>query len=433
MPYLINNTINGEHLSLVVAKSDLKKAVNVIHNHIFGMTKKLNVIVFGRGNVGGTLIDQILSTADSILERRNLRLNIFGVANSKKVLLDNHGISGDWRAEFDRSAQPYTIDSILEYIEQHNLENVVVVDNTASATFVQQYPRFIKAGFDIVSSNKVANTISYDFYSSLRALLRQKGKTFLYETNVGAGLPLVDTIRQLHHSGDKILRIRGVFSGTLSYIFNHFSEEDRPFYDILREAMDKGLTEPDPREDLCGNDVARKLLILAREIDLHSEFSDIRIENLIPEPLRSGTVEDFLSGADLLNSEYGKRKAALAPDEVLRYVGDLDAVAGTLEVKLVQVKRLLLEVCGVVIRCSRSIPSLMAKIPWSSRCGSRRCRHGARGLYRPVAFERSFVTRRTGHLLMRPLRAVSRRAKREGTPSGCPLALLAELPRWPVR
>ena len=339
VPYLINNTINGEHLSLVVAKSDLKKAVNVIHNHIFGMTKKLNVIVFGRGNVGGTLIDQILSTADSILERRNLRLNIFGVANSKKVLLDNHGISGNWRAEFDRSAQSYTIDSILEYIEQHNLENVVVVDNTASATFVQQYPRFVTAGFDIVSSNKVANTISYDFYSSLRALLRQKGKTFLYETNVGAGLPLVDTIRQLHHSGDKILRIRGVFSGTLSYIFNHFSEEDRLFYDILREAMDKGLTEPDPREDLCGNDVARKLLILAREIDLHSEFSDIRIENLIPEPLRSGTVEDFLSGADLLNSEYGKRKAALAPDEVLRYVGDLDAVAGTLEVKLVQVKK----------------------------------------------------------------------------------------------
>ncbi len=339
VPYLINNTINGEHLSLVVAKSDLKKAVNVIHNHIFGMTKKLNVIVFGRGNVGGTLIDQILSTADSILERRNLRLNIFGVANSKKVLLDNHGISGDWRAEFDRSAQPYTIDSILEYIEQHNLENVVVVDNTASASFVQLYPRFVTAGCDIVSSNKVANTISYDFYSSLRALLRQKGKTFLYETNVGAGLPLVDTIRQLHHSGDKILRVRGVFSGTLSYIFNHFSEEDRPFYDILREAMDKGLTEPDPREDLCGNDVARKLLILAREIDLHSEFSDIRIENLIPEPLRSGTVEDFLSGADLLNSEYGKRKAALAPDEVLRYVGDLDAVAGTLEVKLVQVKK----------------------------------------------------------------------------------------------
>ena len=186
------------------------------------------------------------------------------MANSKKVLLDNHGISGDWRAEFDRSAQPYTIDSILEYIEQHNLENVVVVDNTASASFVQLYPRFVTAGCDIVSSNKVANTISYDFYSSLRALLRQKGKTFLYETNVGAGLPLVDTIRQLHHSGDKILRIRGVFSGTLSYIFNHFAEEDRPFYDILREAMDKGLTEPDPREDLCGNDVARKLLILDR-------------------------------------------------------------------------------------------------------------------------------------------------------------------------
>ena len=338
VPYLINNTINGEHLSLVVKKSDLKKAVNVIHNHIFGMTKKLNVLIFGRGNVGGTLIDQILSTADSILERRNLRLNIFGVANSRNVLLDNHGISGVWREDFETKSVPYTIDSILDYVEQHNLENVVVVDNTASARFVEEYPRFVSAGFDIVSSNKVGNTISYDFYASLRKLLKQKGKAFLYETNVGAGLPLVDTIRQLHHSGDKILRIRGVFSGTLSYIFNHFSVEDKPFYAILREAMEKGFTEPDPREDLCGNDVARKLLILAREIDMRSEFSDIDIENLIPEALRTGTVEEFLAGEDLLNAYYAARKAELAGDEVLRYVGDLDAVRGTLEVKLVKVK-----------------------------------------------------------------------------------------------
>lgn len=339
VPYLINNTINGEHLSLVVAKADLKKAVNVIHNHIFGMTKKLNVIVFGRGNVGATLIDQILSTAEGILQRRNLRVNIFGVANSKKVLLDNHGVCGHWREDFDRSAQPYTVDSILEYIEQHNLENVVVVDNTASSAFVQWYPRFVSAGCDIVSSNKVANTLSYEFYSSLRDLLRRKGKTYLYETNVGAGLPLVDTIRQLHHSGDKIRRIRGVFSGTLSYIFNHFSEQPHPFSDVLRQAMEKGFTEPDPREDLCGNDVARKLLILAREIDLRSEFSDIRIENLIPEPLRQGTVDDFLAGLDAMDREYAARKASLAPNQVLRYVGDLDAVAGTLDVKLDKVEK----------------------------------------------------------------------------------------------
>ena len=339
VPYLINNTINGEHLSLVVDKTNLKKAVNVIHNHIFGVSKKLNVLVFGCGNVGGTLIDQIQDTEDGILERRNLRINIFGVANSKKALLDNHGIGRGWRADFDAHAQLYSIDSLIEYIEQHNLENVVVVDNTASADFVRNYPRFVSAGYDIVASNKVGNTISYDFYASLRRLLKQKGKTFLYETNVGAGLPLVDTIRQLHHSGDKIRRIRGVFSGTLSYIFNHFSEEDKDFYTILREAMERGYTEPDPREDLCGNDVARKLLILAREIDLKSEFSDIAIENLIPESLRTGSVEDFLSSGDYLNEYYAARKASLAPDEVLRYVGDLDAVTGTLEVKLAKVKK----------------------------------------------------------------------------------------------
>ncbi|MDD4820319.1 MAG: bifunctional aspartate kinase/homoserine dehydrogenase I, partial [Flavobacteriales bacterium] len=249
------------------------------------------------------------------------------------------GLGKNWRADFETSAQPYTVESIIEYVEQHNMENVIVVDNTASKTFVENYTRFVSAGFDLVASNKVGNTISYDFYSSLRRLLKQKGKTFLYETNVGAGLPLVDTIRQLHHSGDKIRRIRGVFSGTLSYIFNHFSLEDRSFYAILREAMEKGYTEPDPREDLCGNDVARKLLILAREIDFKSEFEDIKIENLIPESLRSGTVEDFLSGADVMDALYGDKKSKLGSDEVLRYVGDLDVVNGTLEVKLAVVKK----------------------------------------------------------------------------------------------
>ena len=336
VPYLINNTINGEHLSLVVARKDLKKAVNVIHNHVFGAVRKINLMIFGKGTVGGTLIDQIVSTQDRILERRKLRVNIIGIANSKRAVFSRKGFGADWRDVFEKQAQPYSVESFIEWVEANNLENVVVVDNTASKSFVETYPMFVDAGFDLIASNKVANTMSYEFYSNLRRKLRQKDKTFLYETNVGAGLPIIDPLKLLHQCGDKVRKIRGVFSGTLSYIFNNFSESDKTFYQVLREAMEKGYTEPDPREDLSGNDVARKLLILAREIDMTNEFEDIKIENLIPEPLRKGTVEDFLKGEKILNEYYGAKKAELKKGEVLRYIGELDSEKGILEVKLVK-------------------------------------------------------------------------------------------------
>jgi len=174
--------------------------------------------------------------------------------------------------------------------------------------------------------------------------LDENNKRYLYETNVGAGLPLIDTIRLLHLSGDNITRIKGVFSGSLSYLFNTFSVEDQSFSEVLQQAIDKGFTEPDPREDLGGNDVGRKLLILARELDLHKEFSDVQIENLIPENLREGAASDFLGRLKELDSVFETRKKALKEGEVLRYVGDLygdlsQEDGGTLEVKLVTVSK----------------------------------------------------------------------------------------------
>jgi aspartokinase/homoserine dehydrogenase 1 len=181
--------------------------------------------------------------------------------------------------------------------------------------------------------------LSFDFYKEVRAKLKEYKKQYLYETNVGAGLPLIDTIRLLHESGENITKIRGVFSGSLSYLFNNFSAKDVPFSEVLQEAIDKGLTEPDPREDLGGNDVARKLLILARELDLENEFTEATIQNLIPEKLRNSTSDAFLGNLELLNEEYQTLKEEQRPNHVLRYIGelsgDLSQNKGKLEVKLV--------------------------------------------------------------------------------------------------
>ena len=343
VPLLFNNTVTGKNVSLVVKKSDLHKALNVMHGQIFGFSKKVNVVVFGHGNVGGTLVDQILKSSKTIEKRKGIDLNVFAVANSKKVLLDKNGISENWRSALKDDGVPYQIEEIIDFAKKNHLENLIAVDNTASEDFVANYFDFVENGFDLVSSNKIANTLGFDYYQLLREELDKKQKQYLYETNVGAGLPLIDTIKLLHLSGENITRIKGVFSGSLSYIFNTFSEMDVPFSNILKDAMDKGFTEPDPREDLSGNDVGRKLLILARELDLSNEFSDIQIQNLIPENLRNASVDGFLGNLDVLNDTFNALKKNQKPNHVLRYVGDLHGdltkEKGTLEVKLISVPK----------------------------------------------------------------------------------------------
>ena len=196
-------------------------------------------------------------------------------------------------------------------------------------------------GFDLVSSNKIFNTLPISEYRNFRHILNKKNKKYLYETNVGAGLPLIDTIKLLHLSGENITRIKGVFSGSLSYIFNNFSVRDDNFSTILKEAMNKGFTEPDPREDLSGSDVARKLLILARELDLINEFSDIKIENLVPENLRNLTKDDFISRLSELDEVFDEVKKSQQKSHVLRFTGDLHGdlqqEKGELDVKLISV------------------------------------------------------------------------------------------------
>lgn len=342
VPLLFNNTITGKNVSLVVKKEQLHKAVNVIHGQVFGSAKKINIAVFGKGLVGGTFINQVLENAASVLERREIQLHIFAIADSKKVLLNTSGVDGSWESKLlESNTENGSIEVIINYAKEHHLENLIAVDNTASPTFIDNYIPLVEAGFDLVSSNKIANTVSHSFYADLRERLAVNKKSYLYETNVGAGLPLIDTIKLLHESGENITRIRGVFSGSLSYLFNRFSADDVSFSTVLQEAIEQGFTEPDPREDLCGNDVARKLLILARELDLENEFEDCTIENLIPADFRTIASKEFLLGLEKLDTYFQNIKDAQKEDHVLRYIGDLSGDLsqrkGVLEVKLVSV------------------------------------------------------------------------------------------------
>ena len=339
---LINNTISGKNISIVVNESVVNKAVNVIHNEIFGISKRVNLAIFGKGTVGGSLIEQLLENQEQIERRKGIRLNIFAIAGQTQLLLNENGVTIEWKNELaNKCIRHESVQQVIDYATTNHLENLVAIDNTANAQFVENYIPLVENGFDLISSNKIANTIDFGFYQDLRKTLKIHRKKYLYETNVGAGLPLIDTIKLLHDSGENITKIRGVFSGTLSYLFNHFSAQEVTFSSVLKEAIDAGFTEPDPREDLCGNDVGRKLLILARELDLENEFEEVKIENLIPENMRTLSVDEFLNNLTNLDSVYETIKQKQEPGHVLRYIGelsgDLQQQKGKLDVELVSV------------------------------------------------------------------------------------------------
>ena len=343
-PLLINNTLNGKNIGLVVNEQDIKKAVNVVHGQIFGENKVVNLAVVGKGTVGSVFLDQVIENAENLKARKQIDLNIFALSGQDALVLNAEGLDKNWKDSIEKNSQKHEHSlpkQIAQFANANHLENLILVDNTASSDFAKTYPEFVKDGFNLVSSNKIANTLDIESYQELRRLLHTSRKKYLYETNVGAGLPLIDTIRLLHDSGENITKIRGVFSGSLSYLFNEFSVRDEAFHVVLQEAIDKGFTEPDPREDLCGNDVARKLLILARELDLENEFEDVSVENLIPELFRDLSKEEFLNRLDELNATFSNTKALQKENHVLRYVGelsgDLQQSKAKLDVKLVSV------------------------------------------------------------------------------------------------
>lgn len=340
-PLLLNQVASEKRVNIVVTSSQDEKTKNIIESEISKKPKTVHLAIIGHGNVGKTLIEQVLKSSEEIKRRKKIDLKVVAVANSKKIAFNKKGFEGNWNDEVLAAKSSSNVEELISFSKENQLENLIVVDNTASKDFVKNYHALAENGFDLVSSNKIFNTLPIEEYRKLRYTLSKNNRRYLYETNVGAGLPLIDTIKLLHLSGENITRIKGVFSGSLSYIFNNYSVRNDKFSTVIGEAMEKGYTEPDPREDLSGNDVARKLLILARELDLINEFSDINIQNLIPEHLLSIEKNEFVSRLEELDDEYQKIKDNQEPGHVLRYVGDLHGdlqkEKGQLDVKLISV------------------------------------------------------------------------------------------------
>ena len=295
-------------ISAVINSFQESKAVNAVHEAFFlSNTRTLNVYLVGTGLIGRTLLKQIHSNYKSLLKNHFIDFQLIGICNSKKMLINEAGIDPTNPLQIlADSAEQADINSFINQIKVLNLPNSIFVDCTANEGISELYKSILNSHISIVTPNKKAQSSAYEKYKDLMFYAKKPGSRFLYETSVGAGLPIINSLNDLLKSGDKILKIEAVLSGTLSYLFNNYDGKT-PFSELLFKAKELGFTEPDPREDLEGTDVARKILILARECGSELNLSDVEIDNLVPEPLRSlKTVGEFFAGLNKFDSAFQK-------------------------------------------------------------------------------------------------------------------------------
>ena len=304
------------NISFVIKADLLRKTLNVIHDSFFlSEYKVLNLFICGVGTVGGSLIEQIVSQQETLKKEHGLKLNIVGIANSRNAIFDREGLdTTNYRTALKESA-PSSIEKLRDDIIEMNIFNSVFVDCTASSEVAAIYGDLLSHNISVVAANKIAASGDYATYNNLKQIARQRNIKYLFETNVGAGLPIINTINDLINSGDKILKIEAVLSGTLNFIFNVLSK-DIPMSQAVRLAQEKGYSEPDPRIDLCGKDVIRKLVILAREAGYTIEQSDVDANLFIPQELFDGTLENFWAKLPQLDAQFEEERKKLVEEKM---------------------------------------------------------------------------------------------------------------------
>ena len=317
------------NISAVIDAEDATRALRAAHSGFYLSAETLSVGLVGPGNVGAVLLEQMANQAAELRANFGLDFRVRGIATSSRMLLAERAVDLDnWRTAFEAGAEPLDWARFTAHVNAEHLPHAVVVDCSASDDVASRYIDWFRQGLHVVTPNKKAASGTLADYDELHAVRRQHNVRFLYETTVGAALPIVDTLRDLRQTGDDILSIEGIFSGTLAYLFNVY-DGSQPFSAIVRQARDSGYTEPDPRDDLSGMDVARKVIILAREMGQRLELKDLVVESLVPADLVAGTIDDFLDALPAYDAAMQARwQEATEAGQVLRYVGRLSREEG---------------------------------------------------------------------------------------------------------
>ena len=326
------------NISFVIDQKDEAKCLNLVHDAFFlSESKTIHLFLIGVGLIGGTLLQQINDQKKALKERYAIDIAVCGLANSKKMLFNEDGIPLDnWKGDLMSSDQKSDPDGFVNQMIAMNLSNSIFIDNTANKKIPNLYEKILDANISITTPNKVATSSSYASYINLKNRARDKGVYFLYETNVGAGLPILSTMKNLINSGDRVVKIEAVVSGSLSFIFNSF-DGSTPFSELVAEARQKGFTEPDPREDLSGQDVKRKIIILTREAGFHIEPENVTLDPILPDELMSiDGVGAFFDRLEEFN-DYFKEKveAARAQNKVLRFIAETENGNARIGMKMV--------------------------------------------------------------------------------------------------